>query len=141
MFEFVTDYGVRFNVGFQEVENLLSYETYQFLIVNTEHRKSPGDAKLRNTIMAIIEEFFISNNCAMLYVCDTGDNKQTFRNHLFEYWAKLFPHRNLFYSTSVNIIDGEGVENYASLTLRLDHPNFVEVVNEFTELARVFSQK
>lgn len=25
MFEFVTDYGVRFNVGFQEVENLLSY--------------------------------------------------------------------------------------------------------------------
>lgn len=141
MLEFITDSGIRFNVGFQTSDILTCAETYQFIIVNTEHKKSPKDPKLRNTIMAIIESFFMLNNKVMLYICDTGDSKQAFRSHLFEYWSRIFPHKNLYYTTSVNILDEEEIMNYASLTLRLDHPNFAEAVNEFAELARLFSEK
>ena len=57
-FRFVTDFGVIYYVSFLEDELMLSDESYQFIIANTNNRKSPRDSKLRRAIMAIVYEFF-----------------------------------------------------------------------------------
>ena len=46
-FRFVTDFGVIYYVSFLEDELMLSDESYQFIIANTNNRKSPRDSKLR----------------------------------------------------------------------------------------------
>ena len=52
-------------------------------ITNRRHERSPLDPKLRLTIFAIIEEFFeVNGHDTMLYLADTGDRKQAFRNRL-----------------------------------------------------------
>lgn len=56
-FRFVTDFGVIYYVSFLEDELMLSDESYQFIIANTNNRKSPRDSKLRRAIMAIVYEF------------------------------------------------------------------------------------
>ena len=63
-------------------------ETYQFSIINGNNKKSPRDPKVRETIIAIVENFFMENQEVMLYICETGDGKQSMRNRLFEYWIK-----------------------------------------------------
>jgi len=53
--------------------------------------------KLRQTIIAIIEEFFEANgNEAMLYITETGDGKQMFRNRLFIRWFNLYSHHDKY---------------------------------------------
>lgn len=141
LFQFVSDSGIHFSVGFELVENLLSAETYQFVIVNMDNKKSPRDVKLRDTVMSVLQVFFELNNHVMLYICETGDNKQAMRSHLFNYWAEQFIIRNKIYTTTVSLPDEEGVMNYATLCLRVDHPDFINVVNEFSELVHALSEK
>ena len=88
-YQFFTDYGVHCTVEFVLDDSLLSHETYHLVIVNVNHQKSPSDVKVRDTIIAIIDEFFVENNTTLLYICETGDKKQALRNRLFERW-----HRN-----------------------------------------------
>ena len=85
-FQFVTDFGVTYNVSFLEDELMLSDESYQFIIANTNNKKSPRDSKMKQTIMAIVYEFFECSNTTLLYICETGDSKQEMRNRLFEIW-------------------------------------------------------
>ena len=44
---------------------------------------SPSDAAVRETIICIIEEFFLSSPNIMLYICETGDERQAQRTRLF----------------------------------------------------------
>ena len=42
------------------------------------HQPSPLDQKLRETILLLIEAFFAANPDILLYICETGDGRQTF---------------------------------------------------------------
>ena len=88
-FRFVTDFGVDYSISFLEDELLTSDDTYQFIIANTNDKKSPRDSKLRKAIISIIYEFFEASNTTLLYICETGDSKQSMRNRLFEFWFKF----------------------------------------------------
>ena len=80
-----------------ENNSIVPSGTYEFGINNPKHNKSPLDPKLRNTIFAIVEEFFdVNGDEAMLYLADTGDGKQAFRNNLFIRWFNLYEHRDNF---------------------------------------------
>ena len=65
-------------------------ESYQLIIGNANNRKSPRDAKLQKTVLAIVEEFFYTNQAAMLYNCEIEDEKQGKRSHLFSYWFEAY---------------------------------------------------
>lgn len=84
-FQFVTDFGVTYNVSFLEDELMLSDESYQFIIANTNNKKSPRDSKMKQTIMAIVYEFFECSNTTLLYICETGDSKQEMRNQRMKF--------------------------------------------------------
>lgn len=55
---FVTEHGIRYVVGFELTEVFTRAEAYQFYITNITHKKSPRDVKLKETIMAVVANFF-----------------------------------------------------------------------------------
>lgn len=76
LYKFASTYNVSLSVGFEENDLLEKGDSYQFVLTNYEGKKSPRDLKVRDTVMAIIEEFFLSNEAALLYICETGDGLQ-----------------------------------------------------------------
>ena len=81
------------------------------------------------------------NQAAMLYICQTGDGKQSMRSRLFNYWFDAYEYNSRFSIHTTSVVDEEGVENFAALILRNDNPNIVEIVNEFMEIAKVLREK
>lgn len=140
-YEFVTDYGVHYSIGFMFDDTIINHETYQFIIANVNNKISPNDDKVRIAVMVMIDEFFKKNNKTMLYICETGDGKQAMRNRLFQYWFSKYERKAEFTYLSSSIIDLEGVVNYATLIIRNDNPNLVEVITQFTETIQLLSNK
>lgn len=140
-YQFFTDGGVHYSVGFMEDDILLSQNSYQLIIANINNHKSPRDHKVRDTIIAIVDEFFRNNNSTLLYICETGDSKQSMRSQLFEYWFSTYNRKALFTMISSSIVDEEGVVNFATIILRNDNPNLSEIIAEFTESIQLLSQK
>ena len=76
VYYFETDHGVKFKIYFGDDAPIWKTGAYTFDIQNTNHKTSPNDEKVKNTIISIIEEFFKNNADILLYICETGDNKQ-----------------------------------------------------------------
>ena len=114
-YEFFTVHDVHYSVGFMKDDLLMQEDAYQLIIANVNHHASPRDAKVRDTVIGIVEEFFRINNTTLLYICETGDGKQSMRNRLFQYWFASFRHKTLFTMMSSSIVDPEGQINYDKL--------------------------
>lgn len=136
---FYTDYGVAYSISFIKDDLFISNETVQFIIANLNNRKSPRDMKLRDTIMAIVEEFFRVNESILLYICETGDGKQAMRKRLFDYWLSTYDHKSGFSILSSSLVDAEGVWNFASIIVRNDNPRLKEIASEFMETVNLLS--
>lgn len=140
-YQFFTDGGVHYSVGFMEDDILLTNNSYQLIIANINNHKSPRDRKVRDTIVSIVDEFFNRNNSTLLYICETGDNKQSMRSRLFEYWFSTYNRKALYTMMSSSIIDMDGVVNFATIILRNDNQHLPDIITEFTESIRLLSQK
>ncbi len=140
-YEFITIHDVHYSVGFMEDDLLMQEDAYQLIIANVNHRSSPRDAKVRDTVIGIVDEFFRKNNTTLLYICETGDSKQSMRSRLFEYWFASYKRKALFTMMSSSIVDVDGVVNYATLILRNDNPRFTQIVEEYSKSIQLLSQK
>ena len=75
-YRFVTDHSVEIAISF-DLDDLLEHgEAYMFNITNVNKQRSPRDMKVRDTVIAIIDNFFETNEFALLYICETGDRKK-----------------------------------------------------------------
>ena len=72
-----TDYGVNYTLSFMPSDLMPNIEAYEFAISNTNHRKSPRDPKLRQTILALVYEFFRKREAVMLYLCGATTGRST----------------------------------------------------------------
>ncbi len=140
-YQFFTDYGVHCTVEFVLDDSLLSHETYHLVIVNVNHQKSPSDVKVRDTIIAIIDEFFVENNTTLLYICETGDKKQALRNRLFERWFSMYERKAQYTFVASSLKDEDGIENYTAIIVRNDNPELSAIIAEFTETISLLSSK
>lgn len=140
-FEFFTDFGVHYSVGFMPDDCLLSEEAYHLIIANVNNRKSPRDVKVRNTVLSVVDDFFEKNNTTLLYICETGDKKQSMRKRLFEYWFSTYKYKDNFTLISSSVIDLDGLLNHATIIIRNDNPNFAKVIIEFTDTIKLLSMK
>lgn len=132
-FYFVSDSGVRFDIDFTVNDAIIPSGAYEFGITNKQHERSSFDVKLRLTIFAIIEEFFdVNGNETMLYLAETGDKKQSFRNRLFVLWFNIYErHEHFYMKTAEGKMDG--VMNFLAIISRRDNPNLSKVIEEFDE--------
>lgn len=140
-YRFLTDSNVVFAIDFDEDELIRCCDSYLFGITNVNRKPSPRDYKMRDTIFAVIGEFFRENEAALLYICETGDGKQKMRNRLFTYWFYTYTNRNIYSFLPFMIEDEDGVENYAALILRKDNPQYVDIVSEFSDTVNMLRIK
>lgn len=112
--------------------SILREGAYQIIINNENHKSSPNDVKLKQTLFAIFEEFFAMNQEVLLYLCETGDGKQAFRNRLFLRWFNQYENKNAYILISATGIV-EGQENFAAMIIRRDNPDADIVISEFNE--------
>ena len=140
-YDFVTDSGVHITMYFDEDYMITSGLSYQLIIGNANNKKSPRDHKVQQTILEIVEEFFSTNQAAMLYICETGDGKQSVRSRLFSYWFDAYEYNSRYSIHTICIKDEEGVSNFAALIIRNDNPLILEIVSEFMETAKALQQK
>lgn len=138
---FVTDSSAEIFISFEKDDILQSGWVYQFGISNPKGTKSPCDSKVRNTILAIIEEFFEKNKAALLYICETGDGLQQMRSRLFQYWFSIYKEKDEYLFLPQIIYDEEDNENYTALIIRRDNPQFVDLVSEFTDTVNLLNGK
>lgn len=67
-YRFVTDYNVEIAISF-DLDDLLEYgEAYMFNITNVNKQRSPRDMKVRDTVIAIIDNFFETNEFALVSI-------------------------------------------------------------------------
>ena len=137
---FDTEYGVSYDIGFEPEETIWQDGAYMFNIINANHKKSPLDQKLKETIFAIIDEFFRANPAIMLYICATGDEKQSARNRLFERWFNEAESKGTYYFQNVTIC-AEGIENYAAIIVQRDNEQLDEIIQAFNEFVELMTDK
>lgn len=139
-FRFISKAGAEFAIGFDE-DDFISSESYQFIIVNSNGKHSPNDIRVRDTIFAIVNEFFRVNNVTMLYICETSDGKQAMRSRLFSYWFTTLADKGKYSIYQSSIVDEGGVDNYFAVITRTDNPFAKQVMNEFYDNLYFFSHK
>lgn len=140
-YQFRSDNGVHFAIGFDIDDLFLKDKSYQLIIANVNHHSSPRDAKVRQTIVAIIEEFFRVNNVTVLYICESGDGKQGMRSRLFKYWFSTFIDKDRFTMLSTSIKDIEGVSNFFAIISRNDNPHLQNAIVEFSQTVQLLGHK
>ena len=140
-FEFFTASDVHYSVGFMPDDSLMQSEAYHLIIINVDNRPSPSDRKVKDTVLAIVAEFFERNNTTLLYICDTGDGKQCMRSRLFERWFAAYNKKALYTSVTSSVVDEDGITNYATIILRNDNPRLVDTIAEFTSTVSLLNQK
>ena len=140
-YRFVTDNDVKLAVSFMYDDMILQEGAYQLIIANLNNKKSPRDYKVKDTILAIVEEFFEKNQVALLYICSTGDGKQSMRSRLFGHWFEASNHKISYSTMNTSLVDSDGIINEATIIVRNDNPNMVQLLTEFTETAQLLSHK
>ena len=137
---FRTDYGVVYRVGFYKNELIWADNAYEFGINNENHKTSPNDKKVKNTILAIIEEFFLSNPSILLYQCETGDNRQAMRARLFSKWFNDYAKKDDFVIKAAVVRD-EDVDNYIGIIIGKSNPKINSYIKQFNDFVMFFTQK
>ena len=127
-----TDFGNLFKVGFMNDSSIWESGAYQFTINNEHNRPSPNDSKLKNTLYRLVEAFFEANPDILLYICETGDDKQCFRNRLFVRWFNNYSRRDEFVLKTAEVLD-ESVVNFAAMIVQRSNPRLNGILNDFDE--------
>jgi hypothetical protein len=142
IYRFETDNGIKYLVDF-ELDSNPYYTAYWFNLTNPEHSKSPGDTKIAQTVICIIEEFFRLNPEVLLYMCSTDKEQQAQRARLFLRWFNGYEQqkRYVIKSTEVKGIgpDGKPRKEYVALIVPRIHPLVDEIVNRFDEEIQMFN--
>ena len=134
---FRTRYGILFAVEFDS-ETFIA-DAYWLNLYNRNHRNSPGDSDVRDTIICIIEEFFRAAPNIMLYMCETGDERQSMRARLFTRWFNNSDIGHRFVIKTA-ILKDENVDNYIAIIVEKANPHCAEVIASFEEQVKLFRE-
>lgn len=139
-YAFHTDYGVQYRICFDVNQSIWENGAYEFGIYNDNGKTSPNDIKVKQTIISVIEEFFINNPDILLYQCETGDNKQNACQRLFYKWFNDSPNRDK-YVLKVSSIIAEDIVNFIALIVNRNNPNIDRIIDDFDEFIGFFNHK
>jgi hypothetical protein len=135
-----TSYELLFKIGFMDDYSIWPEGAYQFYINNESHRPSPNDEKLKATIFRIIEAFFAANPDILLYICETGDDRQAYRSRLFVRWFNSYSGRDAYVMKTAEVNEGN-IMNFAALIVQKSNPRLEEILDEFSETITILTGK
>ena len=140
-FRFESEKGVSYAINFIDDDIIRVADSYQLVIANLNHKKSPRDKKVKETILCIVEEFFNKNQSVLVYICETSDGKQLMRNRLFTYWFSTYSNRLRYTLVQSSVKDEYDVINNVALIVRNDNPHISEIMSEFSTTVNLLSDK
>lgn len=137
---FKTRADVVYSIGFIADQEIAGSESFQFFINRSASGDTLYDPFVKDTIFAIIEDFFDKNNDIMLYICDTSDGRESARNRLFVRWFREYDESSRFeIRTAEAQIEHEVI--YAAIIVKKTHPNIQNILMEFDYLATNITSK
>lgn len=138
-FMFETKHGVVYSVGFMQDVSFYREGVYQFYLINLSSQTIGVDKNISETVRVVIEDFFTHNEVVMLYICDTADMRQEFRDRLFKIWFNTYEKCDLYslYTEGMTI---DNVRYLSSVLLRKDHPMHNQVLNRFHDFIMEHNQ-
>ena len=96
--------------------------------------------RIRDTVTAVIYEFFRQNNDILLYICDTADGREAMRNRLFVRWfTEMADSARFTIKTAHCKVDQQVF--YAAIILQRTHIHYDKVIEEFDILAEMYRDK
>lgn len=135
-----TNSDLLFKIGFMDDYSIWQSGAYQFYINNESHRPSPNDEKLKATVFRIIEAFFAANPDILLYICETGDGRQSFRSRLFVRWFNNYAGRDQYIMQTAEVQEGK-TKNFAAIIVQKSNPRLSEILAEFDETISILTNK
>ena len=135
---FRTDYEVEYSVPFDDDANPY-FTAYWFNLSNMNSRTSPGDPKVAQTVICIIEEFFRKNPDILLYMCSTVGGKQAQRSRLFLRWFNGAEQRKYYVSRSIELRNEEGTTEYVAMIVQRSNPRLEEILSFFDAEIEMFN--
>lgn len=135
---FKTDNDIIYMVSFDKEEAFQEDKAYWFNLSNTSDRKSPRDHKIRETIFALLEDFFNENPDILLYICDTIDNQQAQRERLFLSWFNRYG-KGRFTIITAKVSSGDEDE-YVAMILQNNHPHYDAIIHQFKKEIAMFKE-
>ncbi|MBQ9637525.1 MAG: hypothetical protein IJV36_06510 [Prevotella sp.] len=136
-FRFETDHDIRYAISFDKEEMRRGIDTYWFNLSNRSGKASPGDKKIRMTIVLLIEEFFCKNSDVLLYMCDSANDQQAMRARLFLRWFNSSGHQIEYFTRTEKVMDEEE-ENYIAIIVKRNHPKFEEIISLYERQIEMF---
>ena len=138
-FMFETKHGVVYSVGFMQDVSFYREGVYQFYLINLSSQTIGVDKNISETVRVVIEDFFTHNEVVMLYICDTADMRQEFRDRLFKIWFNTYEKCDLYslYTEGMTI---DNVRYLSSVLLRKDHPMHNQVLSKFHDFIMEHNQ-
>lgn len=138
-FAFQTDLGIHYVISFHKEGIVVGgCDTYQLIIRKVEDMRSPHDPKVEATILAIINEFFQSNMEVLLYMCDTSDGREEFRNRLFLSWFDKYEKDRFTICQAHAEVEGEGL--FLCIIIDNRHPKLAVIKADFEEKAALLTE-
>lgn len=118
---FTTDTGIAYRVDF-ELDSNPYFTAYWFNLANPQHQKSPGDMKIAQTVICIIEEFFRVNPEVLLYMYSNDKGQQAQRARLFLRWFNGYKQQKKYAIRSYEVCstgaEGKPTKEYVALIIQ-----------------------
>jgi len=135
---FETEGGIHYTISFEEEMPIGGCSTFQFIIEKMERVRSGYDSKVEQTILAIINEFFVEHLNVLLYLCDDSDGREANRNRLFLAWFRKHatPERFTIRTASARV---EGHGFYAAIIVENRNPLLESIIEDFEMTAKALT--
>lgn len=137
---FRSDNDIEYIVSFDEDPNPY-YTAYWFNLTNPEHTKSPGDMKIGQTVICIIEEFFRQNPEILLYLCSTEGGQQAQRARLFLRWFNRAEQQRHYIIRTAEIKGEGGDKEYVAIIAQRTNPNIDLLLQFFEKEINMFNEQ
>lgn len=135
---FKTDYDITYLVTFDEEPNPY-YTAYWFNLTNPRNITSPGDKKIAQTVICIIEEFFRQNPDILLYMCSMDGGQQAQRSRLFLRWFNGAEQQKHYVIRATEVKGEKGLE-YVAAIIQRNNPHLDDIISLFDADITMFDE-
>jgi hypothetical protein len=101
-------------------------------VVQGNPTKSVSDDRIGLTVLQVFQLFFQSTENAVVYVCDTLDDRHLARKRKFDSWFWRYNNGSLIKEDDTAIV--EGVEIYSALIIHKSNQHLKEIILAYKEL-------
>lgn len=118
---FSTKECLNYAVTFVKDDTLGIPNMYQLVIEEINHSHAPYDPAVKDTLIAILENFLSKEMNVLAFVCDTMDSREAARHALFNKWFLKYSGNSSLHKLD-GIINAEGNMYYSSLICNKNNP-------------------